>query len=81
MKWAGLGANFDHFQKSVSTAPVSHALFFGSILSMEGIFFLYYYSWTLFEMLPVAGVIGLVAFVSGSKALSEVQSRRESGAR
>lgn len=48
---------------------------------MEGIFFLYYYSWTLFEMLPVAGVIGLVAFVSGSKALSEVQSRRESGAR
>jgi oligosaccharyltransferase complex subunit delta (ribophorin II) len=48
---------------------------------MEGLYFLYYYSWTLFEMLPVAGVIGLVAFVSGSKALSEVQSRRLAGKR
>lgn len=48
---------------------------------MEGLYFLYYYSWTLFEMLPVAGVIGLVAFVSGSKALSEVQSRRLAGER
>ena len=48
---------------------------------MEGLYFLYYYSWTLFETLPVAGVIGLVAFVSGSKALSEVQSRRLAGKR
>jgi oligosaccharyltransferase complex subunit delta (ribophorin II) len=48
---------------------------------MEGIFFLYYYNWTLFQMLPVAGVVGLVAFLSGSKALSEVQSRRLDGKR
>lgn len=51
------------------------------MLSMEGIFFLYYYSWNLFQMLPVAGIIGLVAFLSGSKALSEVQARRMAGER
>jgi oligosaccharyltransferase complex subunit delta (ribophorin II) len=48
---------------------------------MEGIFFLYYYSWNLIQTLPVAGVVGLVAFLSGSKALSEVQSRRLDGKR
>ena len=48
---------------------------------MEGIFFLYYYNWTLFQTLPVAGAVGLVTFLSGSKALSEVQSRRLAGER
>jgi oligosaccharyltransferase complex subunit delta (ribophorin II) len=81
LQWAYLGANLDHLQKAISTAPVSHALFFGSMLSMEGIFFLYYYCWNLFQMLPVAGIIGLVAFLSGSKALSEVQARRMAGER
>jgi oligosaccharyltransferase complex subunit delta (ribophorin II) len=80
-QWAYLGANLDHTQKALSAAPISHALFFGSIVSMEGIFFLYYCSWTLFQMLPVAGIVGLVAFVSGSKALSEVQARRMAGER
>jgi oligosaccharyltransferase complex subunit delta (ribophorin II) len=65
----------------MSTAPISHAFFFGSIVAMEGVFFLYYYNWTLFQMLPVAGVVGLVAFYSGSKALSEVQARRIAGER
>jgi oligosaccharyltransferase complex subunit delta (ribophorin II) len=48
---------------------------------MEGIFFLYYSSWNLFQTLPVAGAVGLVAFLSGSKALSEVQTRRLAGKR
>jgi oligosaccharyltransferase complex subunit delta (ribophorin II) len=48
---------------------------------MEGLFFLYYYSWSLFQVLPVALGIGLVIFLSGTKALSEVQSRRLSGER
>jgi oligosaccharyltransferase complex subunit delta (ribophorin II) len=48
---------------------------------METLYFFYYAKITLFQMLPVAGVIGLVAFVSGSKALSEVQSRRLAGDR
>lgn len=81
VKWALTGANLTHLSDALSAAPVSHSLFFGSIVSMEGIFFLYYYSWTLFQMLPVAGVVGLVAFLSGSKALSEVQTRRLAGKR
>lgn len=48
---------------------------------MEGIFFLYYYNWSLFQMLPAAGIVGLVAFLSGTKALGEVQGRRLAGER
>lgn len=48
---------------------------------MEGIFFLYYTSWNLFQTLPAAAVVGVVAFVSGSRALSEVQERRLAGLR
>ena len=48
---------------------------------MEGVFFLYYYSWTLFQTLPVAGVVAIVAYVSGSRALTEVQERRLAGQR
>lgn len=48
---------------------------------MEGIFFLYYTSWNLFQTLPAAAVVGFVAFLSGSRALSEVQERRLAGLR
>lgn len=65
----------------MGNAPVAHALFFGSILAMEGIFFLYYTSWNLFQTLPAASFVGLVAFLSGSRALSEVQERRLAGLR
>ncbi|CAL3970368.1 unnamed protein product [Diplocarpon coronariae] len=79
--WAYLGANLSHLSKAVGAAPLSHSLYFGSILSMEGIFFLYYCNWSLFQTLPAAGVVSLVAFLSGSKALSEVQTRRLAGER
>lgn len=79
--WATLGANANHLSKALSNAPISHALFFGSIVAMEGIFFLYYTSWTLFQTLPAAAVVGSVAFLSGSRALSEVQERRLAGLR
>lgn len=79
--WASLGANAGHLSKALSNAPVSHGLFYGSILAMEGIFFLYYTSWNLFQTLPAAAVVGIVAFLSGSRALSEVQERRLAGLR
>jgi len=79
--WLALGGNVNHLGKAMGAAPISHALFVGSILAMEGVFFLYYTSWNLFQTLPVAGVIGVVAFYSGSKALSEVQDRRLAGLR
>jgi oligosaccharyltransferase complex subunit delta (ribophorin II) len=79
--WAMLGANANHLSKALGNAPVSHGLFYGSILAMEGIFFLYYTSWNLFQTLPAAAVVGAVAFLSGSRALSEVQERRLAGQR
>ncbi|KAI9732727.1 MAG: hypothetical protein M1818_007461 [Claussenomyces sp. TS43310] len=79
--WAYLEANLNQLSKAMSTAPISHILFFGSIVAMEAIFFGYYTSLTLFQMLPMTAVVGLVGFLSGSKALSEVQSRRLAGDR
>jgi len=79
--WVGLGGNFDHAGKAFGASPIAHSLFFGSIVAMEGVFFLYYYSWTLFQTLPVAGVVAIVAYVSGSRALTEVQERRLAGQR
>jgi len=79
--WALLGANVDHLSKAFGAAPVSHGLFMGSVVAMEGVFFMYYTSWNLFQMLPVAAVVGTVAYVSGSRALTEVQDRRIAGER
>ncbi|KAI9830853.1 MAG: hypothetical protein M1838_005777 [Thelocarpon superellum] len=79
--WLTLGANVNHLSPALSSAPLSHLLFFGSVVAMEGIFFLYYYSWNLFQTLPAAAAVGAVAFFSGSRALSEVQARRLAGAR
>ncbi|OAQ62619.2 ribophorin II [Pochonia chlamydosporia 170] len=79
--WIILGGNFSHASKAMGNAPLSHALFFGSIIAMEGVFFLYYSAWNLFQTLPVMGVVAAVAFLSGTKALGEVQSRRVAGER
>ncbi|KAF1975505.1 hypothetical protein BU23DRAFT_458308 [Bimuria novae-zelandiae CBS 107.79] len=79
--WVTLGANASHLGKALGNAPVSHILFFGSIMAMEGIFFLYYTSWNLFQTLPAALAVGFVAYISGSRALSEVQERRLAGLR
>lgn len=80
-QWLALGANADHLQKALSSAPVAHGVFFGSIVAMEGVFFMYYSAWNLFQTLPVAGVVGVVAFLSGTRALGEVQRRRLAGER
>ncbi|KAK3693739.1 Dolichyl-diphosphooligosaccharide--protein glycosyltransferase subunit Swp1 [Podospora appendiculata] len=79
--WVLLGANVNHLTKALGTAPLSHATFFGSIVAMELVFLLYYTSWNLFQTVPVAGLVGLVAVFSGTKALGEVQSRRLAGER
>ncbi|RKL47767.1 hypothetical protein BFJ72_g1998 [Fusarium proliferatum] len=79
--WLFLGANVNHLPKALKAAPISHAVFFGSIVGIEGTLFLYYAQWNLFKTLPVAIVLGVVALLSGTKALSEVQSRRLAGER
>ncbi len=60
---------------------MSHILFVGSIVALEGIFFMYYTSWNLFQTLPAALAVGVIAFLSGSRALGEVQERRLAGLR
>jgi oligosaccharyltransferase complex subunit delta (ribophorin II) len=79
--WLTLGANINHISRALSGAPISHVLYFGSIVAMEVVFYMYYSSWTLFQTLPVALGVGLVTFLSGSKALSEVYERRVAGTR
>ncbi|PWY86031.1 hypothetical protein BO70DRAFT_360837 [Aspergillus heteromorphus CBS 117.55] len=79
--WLLLGANVNHLPTALKSAPVPHAVFLGSLLSIEGIFFLYYTSWNLFQILPAVAVASTVAFVSGSRALGEVQGRRLAGLR
>ncbi|KAK4144753.1 Oligosaccharyltransferase subunit Ribophorin II-domain-containing protein [Dichotomopilus funicola] len=79
--WVTLGGNVNHLSKAIGTAPFSHAAFFGSIVAMEFVFFLYYTSWNLFQVLPVMGLVAAVSVLSGTKALGEVQSRRLAGER
>ncbi|KAH8899337.1 hypothetical protein GQ53DRAFT_801899 [Thozetella sp. PMI_491] len=79
--WLFLGANANHLTKAIGAAPLSHAAFFGSIVGMEFVFFLYYTTWNLFQTLPVILAVGAVTLVSGTKALGEVQSRRLAGER
>ena len=76
-----MGGNFNHLSKAMSDAPLSHALFVGSIVGIEGAFFLYYTAWNLFQTLPLLTVLSLVAYISGSRALTEVQERRLAGLR
>ncbi|TPR03716.1 Guanine nucleotide exchange factor synembryn family protein [Aspergillus niger] len=68
--WLFLGVNVNHLPTALKSAPIPHVVFLGSLLSIEGIFFLYYTSWTLFQILPAVAVVGSVAFVSGSRALA-----------
>lgn len=48
---------------------------------MELVFYLYYASWNLFQIMPVITMVGAVTFLSGKQALGEVQSRRLAGER
>ncbi|KAI0182445.1 Oligosaccharyltransferase subunit Ribophorin II-domain-containing protein [Xylaria flabelliformis] len=79
--WLALGANVSHIQRALSDAPIAHGVFFGSLVALEGVFYLYYVSWSLFQVLPVIGIFGAATFLSGAKALGEVQGRRLAGER
>ncbi|KAL2270863.1 hypothetical protein VTJ83DRAFT_234 [Remersonia thermophila] len=79
--WAILGGNVKHLSTALSRAPLSHATFFGSIVAMEFVFFLYYTTWNLFQVLPVMAAVAAVTVLSGTKALGEVQARRLAGDR
>jgi oligosaccharyltransferase complex subunit delta (ribophorin II) len=71
----------NHVSVALKSAPLAHILFVSSLIGMEGIFFMYYTSWNLFQTLPPAIAVSAIAFLSGSRALSEVQDRRLAGLR
>ncbi|KAI2626795.1 Oligosaccharyltransferase subunit Ribophorin II-domain-containing protein [Xylaria nigripes] len=80
--WLSLGANVSHlYQHALRNAPVAHTIFFGSLVALEGVFYMYYVNWTLFQVLPAIGLLGTASFLSGAKALGEVRSRRLAGER
>ncbi|KAH1495525.1 hypothetical protein LV164_004785 [Aspergillus fumigatus] len=79
--WLFIGVNLNHLPTAFKSAPIPHAVFLGSLVSIEWIFFLYYSHWTLFQILPAVAAAGVVAFISGSRALGEVQGRRLAGLR
>ncbi|RMZ78222.1 hypothetical protein DV738_g4021, partial [Chaetothyriales sp. CBS 135597] len=79
--YAFLGVNIAHLTKATSNAPISHVLFLGSVVSIETTFFLYFLSWRLFSVLPILAFLAIVAYISGSRALTEVQQRRLAGLR
>ncbi|OAX82127.1 hypothetical protein ACJ72_03522 [Emergomyces africanus] len=79
--WFFLGVNLNHLPVALKSSPIPHCLFLGSIVGLEVIFFLYYTTWNLFQTLPATVAVGAVAFVTGSRALSEVQGRRLAGLR
>lgn len=81
LQWLFLGANVNHLPKALGKSPLAHAGFFGSIVAMELVFFMYYSAWNLFQVLPFILAVGVVAVFSGSKALGEVQGRRLAGER
>lgn len=60
---------------------MSHATFVSSVIALEGLFFLYYSGTKLLTILPFISVVGVVTFLSGIKALGEVQRRRLAGDR
>lgn len=73
--------NLNHLSVALKAAPIPHIVFVSSVIGLEGIFFMYYTSWNLFQMLPASLIVGGIAFLSGSRALSEVQERRLAGLR
>lgn len=80
--WFGfLGANLSSLPKALGAAPLSHATFFGSVLAIEFVYFLYHRGMSLGHILLPVAVLGTTTVLSGMKALGEVQSRRLAGQR
>ncbi|KAI9885008.1 MAG: hypothetical protein M1823_003210 [Watsoniomyces obsoletus] len=78
--WWALGANVDHALGAVQRT-FAHVSFCASILALEYCFYMYYLEWNLFQTLPVAAIAAVAAYLSGSRALTEVQERRLAGQR
>lgn len=69
-------ADLDSWYTAMADARMAHVMFFASLVLFEMRFFKYWVDGTLGQILIEAGAIGVVAFLSGRRALGEVMRRR-----
>ena len=69
-------ANISSFSTALSTAPIAHIGFFASLILLEYRFYRYWINGTLGQILAESIGIGIIALLTGRKALGEVMRRR-----
>jgi oligosaccharyltransferase complex subunit delta (ribophorin II) len=69
-------ANVSSWSTAIANTPISHAIFFASLLAFEIRFFKYWVGGTLGRILLETAGIAVVAFISGKRALGEVMQRK-----
>lgn len=65
------------FSKAIGNAPVAHIGLAATLVSLEGLLFIYWTSLRLHQLLLAASGLGVVAFLTGRKTLTEVQRNRK----
>ncbi|KAK9246804.1 hypothetical protein V1506DRAFT_534381 [Lipomyces tetrasporus] len=77
--WLHIGAAPSQLPKALASSPFGHLGFFASIIAIEVAFFNYYLGSTIFKLIAQISALAPIAFLSGSRALREVRSRRLKG--
>lgn len=77
--WLSAGPNLKELGTALQGSFVGHLGLIGSLFAYELVFILYYKGQSIFDTLAALAVITPVALFTGSRALSEVKTRREQG--
>ncbi|KAK9314652.1 hypothetical protein V1524DRAFT_447818 [Lipomyces starkeyi] len=77
--WSYLGVMPSMLLTALGSSPLGHLGFFTSIVAIEIAFFNYYVGSTIFNLIAQVSVLAPIAFLSGSRALRELRSRRLKG--
>ncbi|KAI9254240.1 Oligosaccharyltransferase subunit Ribophorin II-domain-containing protein [Sporodiniella umbellata] len=72
--WTQLGYTPTKVLCNLTSLPM--VSFLGSLIAIEYLFYLYWTHLSLFQMLPYLGGLCLAAFITGQRALTQVQERR-----
>lgn len=73
------GASLGSVKTALSTSPVAHLTFLGSLFALEATFVRYFLGQSIFTTVFHSAVLSPVIVVSGSRALREMANRRLSG--
>jgi hypothetical protein len=69
-------ANVSSLNEALKKAPVSHVSFFLCLTAFEVLLFKFWVNGTLEQILIQMGIVSLLTFLTGRKALWEVMQRR-----